>query len=315
MSPLCDGPIRFTGSVDGNNMHIDNLTKYGRNFSVVEVPYSMKLLMQELGAANIQMRIITKDNIEQLENMSFSKNIEKLADLENIEELKGVFRSLNSKNTNNDIKEDQIQFKKDFENVVPDAQEEKTFKFLPQEASDSTPYKPESESPIITGILPAEGEVSPPYASQVQPNQIKISDKNNFKMSEDVMYKLDDNKPKSLWSVTEKSPNFVTIQRKRNDGLLDTNKDIKVVRPDELYRPGDIVLNDESSIYDMGPSKSSTPQGPIMGGGGGTNGFGGFSEHQGPIQIKVNPTFVVGDNNKVEAPVEPVEPAQQQQLV
>lgn len=314
MSPLCDGPIRFTGSVDGNNMHIENLTKYGRNFSVVEVPYSMKLLMQELGAANIQMRIITKDNIEQLENMSFSNNIEKLVDLENIEELKGVFRNLNSKNTNNEIKEEQIQFKKEFENIASDSQEEKTFKFLPQKDSDSTPYKPESESPIITGILPAEGEVSPPYASQVQPNQIKISEKNNFEISEDVMYKLDDNKPKSLWSVTEKSPNFVTIQRKRNDGLLDTNKDIKVVRPDELYRPGDIVLNDESSIYDMGQSKSSTPQGPIMGGGsGGANGFGDLSEHQGPIQIKVNPTFVVGDNNKVEAPVEPVEPAQQQQ--
>jgi hypothetical protein len=78
MSPMADGPIQFTGSLDGKDMRIENVTKFGRDFSVVSVPYSLKLLLQELQTTNVQMRIITEDNIQQLENMSFSKNIKKL---------------------------------------------------------------------------------------------------------------------------------------------------------------------------------------------------------------------------------------------
>ena len=78
MSPMADGPLQFTGSLDGKTMNITNMTRFGRSFSVIEIPYSFKLLIQELQTANMQMRIITEDNISQIENMSYSKNIEKL---------------------------------------------------------------------------------------------------------------------------------------------------------------------------------------------------------------------------------------------
>lgn len=78
MSPMADGPIKYTGSFDGKELQIENITKFGRNYSVVCVPYTLKLLIQELQTINIQLRIITEDNIQQLENMSFSKNIDKL---------------------------------------------------------------------------------------------------------------------------------------------------------------------------------------------------------------------------------------------
>ena len=78
LSPMADGPIKYTGSLDDKSMHIDTISQFGRNFSIVQVPYSLKLLMQELLTINISMRIITEDNIEQLENMSFSKNIDLL---------------------------------------------------------------------------------------------------------------------------------------------------------------------------------------------------------------------------------------------
>jgi DNA-directed RNA polymerase II subunit RPB2 len=78
MSPIIDGPLDFTSSVDGQNLSIHNVTRFGRSFSIVSIPYSLKLLMQELQTINLQMRIITEDNIEQLENMSYSKNISKL---------------------------------------------------------------------------------------------------------------------------------------------------------------------------------------------------------------------------------------------
>jgi hypothetical protein len=78
MSPMADGPIKYVGSLDGKEMHIENITKFGRNYSVVAVPYSLKLLLQELQTTNIQLRIITEDNIKQIENMSYSNNINKL---------------------------------------------------------------------------------------------------------------------------------------------------------------------------------------------------------------------------------------------
>ena len=70
LSPVVDGPIRFTGSID-DGLRVDSVSKHGRDFSVVEVPYSMKLLMQELMTMNVQMRIITEDNIDHMESMNF----------------------------------------------------------------------------------------------------------------------------------------------------------------------------------------------------------------------------------------------------
>ena len=64
-SPIIDGPIQY--EILDKNTYIPNLiTKYGKEFSIVEIPYSFKLLMQELTSMNVQMRLITADNIEQL---------------------------------------------------------------------------------------------------------------------------------------------------------------------------------------------------------------------------------------------------------
>ena len=46
------------------------------------MPYALKLLIQELEVLNIQMRIITDDNVDQLLNMSYSNNITKLLKIE-----------------------------------------------------------------------------------------------------------------------------------------------------------------------------------------------------------------------------------------
>jgi DNA-directed RNA polymerase II subunit RPB2 len=79
LSPSVDGPIKFNGTLDGETMKIQTLSKFGRSFSIVRVPYAFKLLMQELLTMNVQMRIITEANIDQLTNLSFSDNIQKLA--------------------------------------------------------------------------------------------------------------------------------------------------------------------------------------------------------------------------------------------
>ena len=77
LSPFADGPIKFHMNPDGTQS-IMNLSRFGRSFSILNVPYAFKLLIQELQVMNVQMRIITEDNIDQLLSMSYSDNINKL---------------------------------------------------------------------------------------------------------------------------------------------------------------------------------------------------------------------------------------------
>jgi DNA-directed RNA polymerase II subunit RPB2 len=76
ISPFADGPLKYTESLDTQTLNIENVTRFGRSFSIIRVPYAFKLLYQELQTMNIQMRIITEDNIDQLAPMSFSNSKE-----------------------------------------------------------------------------------------------------------------------------------------------------------------------------------------------------------------------------------------------
>ena len=82
LSPLADGPVKYADSLDGKTMNVEQITKYGRSFSIVRVPYAFKLFMQELQTMNIRMAIITEDNVDQFDSMNFSKNIDLLTNLD-----------------------------------------------------------------------------------------------------------------------------------------------------------------------------------------------------------------------------------------
>ena len=69
-SLFADGPLKFNGTTV-DNLNIENISNYGRSFSVIRIPYSFKLLIHELQTMNIQMRIITEDNIDQFESLCF----------------------------------------------------------------------------------------------------------------------------------------------------------------------------------------------------------------------------------------------------
>jgi hypothetical protein len=77
LSPCADGPIKFNTNPDGSQS-IMNLSRFGRSFSILRVPYAFKLLIHELQIMNVQMRIITEENVDQLLSMTFSNNINKL---------------------------------------------------------------------------------------------------------------------------------------------------------------------------------------------------------------------------------------------
>ena len=79
ISPMADGPIKYADNLhELKSAHVVNVTRHGRSFSVVRVPYALKLLIQELQTMNVQMRVITDANIDQIATLGFSKNIQNL---------------------------------------------------------------------------------------------------------------------------------------------------------------------------------------------------------------------------------------------
>tara|TARA_A100001015_G_C15041766_1_gene740175 strand:+ start:776 stop:5107 length:4332 start_codon:yes stop_codon:yes gene_type:complete len=106
-SPYVDGPLVFN-SIDSDKNTLEDhdfatylerlgnvsyVSQFGKNFSIVEVPYALKLLIQELSTMNVQMRIITADNIETMTTktkQNITMPIEKLLpiDEEGVEEFK-----------------------------------------------------------------------------------------------------------------------------------------------------------------------------------------------------------------------------------
>lgn len=80
-SLYADGPIQFNTKPNGE-MNVKNISRFGRSFSLIKVPHSFYELIQELQVMNIQMKIVTDKNIDQLFSMNFSQNIHKLLNVE-----------------------------------------------------------------------------------------------------------------------------------------------------------------------------------------------------------------------------------------
>lgn len=164
MSPMADGPLKYVGELSGDNMKVQNITKYGRSFSVISIPYSLKLLIQELQVMNIQMRIITEDNIHQFENMSFSKNIEKLTktegiefntivrnivqDLGNVKVVNTPEKPIEIENMEKEIKEKEIKEKQQMNNKICIT--------LPKDYVPGDPIYPD-----VKGLVPKSPEYAP----------------------------------------------------------------------------------------------------------------------------------------------------------
>lgn len=78
MSPCADGPLKFQMDVNSEEFTIDTTTRFGRSFSVLDIPYSFKLFLQEIQVMGVQTRIITDKNIDSVLSLSGTDNIVKL---------------------------------------------------------------------------------------------------------------------------------------------------------------------------------------------------------------------------------------------
>ncbi len=73
--------LQISPTLDGMQFENDALItvpKHAKTFSALNVPYSFKLLLQELSTMNVQARLITSDTVDQFENMRY-KALKKFA--------------------------------------------------------------------------------------------------------------------------------------------------------------------------------------------------------------------------------------------
>jgi DNA-directed RNA polymerase II subunit RPB2 len=320
LSPMADGPLKFVGSLAEGNMAVENISRFGRDFSVVRIPYSFKLLIQELQCANVVMRIITEDNIEQIENMMFSKNINTLLNSKEDVDVKKYINKLEQKGNVSQL--DRLERKYgDMEEIRPQEiplYEPKTPEYAPTspEYAPGTPaYLPTSPEyapgspPIYMPTSPEYATGTPPYfpegfeqgsltrpftmeeASSNSPIYVPTSPESaEMQGGNHKDYEIGDlvcrnGRNDEIFCVTKKGNEFLTIEKQT--GNAPTIQDIQVVDRSEIYKY--LPIPSMQQRTHIPPVQYSQP--PMM---------------PMPMEHKntpdVNITFVTGNNNKVGGP-------------
>jgi DNA-directed RNA polymerase II subunit RPB2 len=222
-------------------MNLEVISKYGKSFSIVRVPYCFKLLIHELQVMNIQMRIITEDNIEQLTSMNYAKTIEnlkltKLTEKEQSEFSKKYTKQLidvqiPEKTTEQIIKEDEEKAKeleaKELEAKELEAKEleakELEAKELGEESDDEglsqvtidSIKRAEEEFEKYQDLEDFENEENTPIniGDEVNNDELEIE---NLSTSKDESYKKDESSPKD-----ESGLKSVKINESNNEDILE----------------------------------------------------------------------------------------------
>ena len=230
MSPISDGPVQFVGSVDGTTTNIRNVTRFGRDFSVVCIPYSFKLLIQELMIMNIQLRLITDDNINQMENMGYSKNIETLL------------------SKTGATAETIIQIVKQALKGSGDAVEGETDP-LAEIASTAFSALSAATATVVEGIEGGNARI-PKFTDNMgldmgeldtesyedEDNPALLGDNTDFVVGDSV-FLHGDSKPNREWSIIAIGVRFSTIRTLDGEGIEKEMDMTRVVRSDEIYLP------------------------------------------------------------------------------
>jgi hypothetical protein len=214
LSPYADGPIKFNINPDGSQS-IMNLSRFGRSFSILKIPYAFKLMIQELQVMNVQMRIITEENVDQLLTMTYSDNINKL--MKSNLDSKDLINEINSniiKKLNEPTGYRNINEPPEIPEPVqiinsPDSITQNAPSGSPEYAPDSPPYAP--GSPAYNPGPQEYNTGSPAYAPPDSP----------------AYAPPDYNPEKGLVSSTSSTINSVNKEFKINPNILDVEKENK----------------------------------------------------------------------------------------
>jgi len=239
LSPMADGPLKFVGSLAENNMKVEKISQHGREFSVVRIPYSLKLLIQELQTLNVTMRLITDDNIEQIENLSFSKNMNILLDKKGEITMKEYItdltnKILRSKRKQVDYVEEEAFIQEDSPLFTPESR---------AYAPGSPAYAP--GSPVYNPDSPPYAPGSPAYTPDDLPEFILSNkkeysgggSKNNFNIG-DVVSLNSYRGQNNIWVIESIGDEFITIVRYGSGEIYGGGskkpEDIQIVQPFDI---------------------------------------------------------------------------------
>ena len=253
LSPMADGPLKFVSNVD-DNMNIVNVSKYGRDFSIVKVPYAFKLLNQELQAMNCQMRIITEDNVEQLTSLTEGDDI-KILGFDNLEEV-------TEKTKDNDIASSRLRFSGMKESAIIDHDKLTDHTPTPEPVSNSIDYF-QDEKPLYTQPFGFDGDVMKdnlqPFIEQEEFGQHKSQYR--FNPGDLVMFEGDP-EPRTTYKIIEfddEDMKYITMAidgdfkgkyRDSYDDELETPSKSPSYDP---YSPGDVPITEDVPSQDEGP--------------------------------------------------------------
>ena len=284
LSPMVDGPIKFVGSIAENNLKVENITKHGRSFSIVCIPYTLKLLIQELQCANVALRIITDDNIEQIENMSFSKNIDLLLRKENVTVesiMKAMDITVKQKNNKGpiDVPSDnepegfipKNRFEPEYEPYSPayaPMTPENLSPNSPDYATNSPAYNPNSpaynpNSPAYNPNSPEYAQGSPAYAmgspsyGPGSQEEITGGTMGEYSIGQTVSLRgLVGGGKKNTWKIQDITPEFTTVINDEEMRVVDNNEVCQFIHPQQ----GQLIQNGIQTPYLQDQSQQSYDQ-------------------------------------------------------
>ena len=266
-SPIADGPIKYTGSLVDGNTQVHQLTRFGRDFSIVAVPYSFKLLMQELLAINIRMSIITDDNISQIENMGFSNAIEHLTFIPNAvpKTVIDLTRTvLGNKKEQHLYQKTEIETEPSSPLLLKNEHSPPDYpprfpasKYEPHSPDYPPRLPPPKYEPHSPAYSPPDSESSPNLETTTfleeefrpsSPEGLPLG----FQTGGKVHYRGDHN-PARLWTIQHIGSSYYTIDTEDTNDLS-TEDTIRIVKPDEIYCPDDSYLYNVPTINPSIPS-------------------------------------------------------------
>ena len=261
LSPYADGPIKFHTNPD-NSQSILNLSRFGRSFSVLRVPYAFKLLIHELQVMNIQMRIITEDNIDQLLSMNYSNNINKLLYNNDDKDITETIKQINE-NITTTLRNTHKSYIKDETPVIPEpVQIDDTPEYIPY-APGSPAYVPGTSDSYNSGspaYVPGSSEEvehissTPDYYERKEPENGVIDVKPKYNYPDDLDYyylNLSEEEKKSLLNkpFEEKVAYLRDVKAKKQQELADKTTPTS----------GSSILEVQEQEKDKGETDTSAP--------------------------------------------------------
>ena len=262
LSPIAeDSPAAFIerpfDTDVASSLHIETVSRFGRDFSIVCIPYCLKLLIQELQAMNVVLRLITEDNIQQLSNLAYRTVIPSSSDkvVSDPTFVKRHIQATQAALRGEEVAVEHIRISSEDED-----EEEEPLKKIVFSPSRSSPMEEEEYAVNAPSDYYPPSPTSPPPPSPTIPFSEESTPASypvmasTFVKGEHVQY-IGDNKPRRIWTVRDiaTETNMVTIETEDPEGLSDT---IRVITDpaNQLRRipPASSMSGGEQSVYGGG---------------------------------------------------------------